>query len=174
MKHASINLKITDFDLAVSASGQNHSISSASCLEITSIGRLASGTRFGAWTNTVRRQPSSLTTRDPETSSDLRYSVPAFHIRLPPLRRQLESRILERGATVQPTSVQSPRVRADCHAFAGTTTCGRAPASTLEPSRCCLGGTPSSSAIAIFSGAPAYQFQISTASTRCQRRSRRT
>ena len=38
------------------------------------------------------------------------------------------------GATVQPTSVQSPRLRAVCHQPAGTTACGRSPALRSMPS----------------------------------------
>ena len=39
------------------------------------------------------------------------------------------------GETVQPTSVQSPRVRAACQSPAGTTTWGRSPAARSMPSR---------------------------------------
>ncbi len=39
------------------------------------------------------------------------------------------------GLTVQPTSVQSPVVRAACQWPAGTVTCGASPASTSGPSR---------------------------------------
>ena len=73
------------------------------------------------------------------------------------------------GDTVQPTSVQSPSVRADCQALAGTTACGRAPASDVGAEQMMLGRrrlpAPRSRS---FSGAPAYQCQISIASTRCQ------
>ncbi len=38
------------------------------------------------------------------------------------------------GATVQPTSVQSPSASADCHQLAGTIACGRSPARMSVPS----------------------------------------
>ena len=39
------------------------------------------------------------------------------------------------GATVQPTSVQAPRLCACCHACAGTTACGRSPEAGSAPRR---------------------------------------
>ena len=39
------------------------------------------------------------------------------------------------GATVQPTSVQSPRLSAACHSPAGTIACGRSPAARSGPRR---------------------------------------
>jgi uncharacterized membrane protein YhhN len=47
------------------------------------------------------------------------------------------------GATVQPTSVQSPRLRAICHQFAGTTAWGRWPAARFGPSIVVTTGPPS-------------------------------
>ena len=47
------------------------------------------------------------------------------------------------GATVQPISVQSPVVSADCQACAGTIACGRSPAERSEPSRTVWPGQPS-------------------------------
>ena len=52
---------------------------------------------------------------------------------LEPRRRQFEMRELEAGATVQPTSVQSPSASADCQAPRGTTPCGRWPAARSLP-----------------------------------------
>ena len=57
------------------------------------------------------------------------------------------------GATVQPTSVQSPVLSADCQVSGGTIACGCSPAATSGPSlklHC-----PSSSAILNVSGLPA-------------------
>ena len=47
------------------------------------------------------------------------------------------------GATVQPTSVQSPVVSAVCQAKTGTMACGRSPLATSGPSRTVCGVQPS-------------------------------
>ena len=71
------------------------------------------------------------------------------------------------GETVQPTSVQSPRVCAACQCPVGTIACGTCPRREIRTER--DGGLSRSSlAIVSFSGAPACQCQTSTASTRCQ------
>ena len=46
------------------------------------------------------------------------------------------------GATVQPTSVQAPRLVAVCHQPAGTTNCGRSPRARSGPRRCGRGVVP--------------------------------
>ena len=58
------------------------------------------------------------------------------------------------GATVQPTSVQSPVLSAACHASAGTIACGRSPAARSGPSVTRALRAPSS-AICRVSGLPA-------------------
>src|SRR5450830_493683 len=47
------------------------------------------------------------------------------------------------GATVQPVSVQSPRLSAACQARAGTVTCGTSPAARSAPSRMISSVAPS-------------------------------
>src|SRR5579859_8097763 len=71
------------------------------------------------------------------------------------------------GETVQPTRVQSPRLRADCQAWGGTRSCGRSPSFRRLPRRC-VATAPPCSEIDSSSAAPPYQCQISAASTRCQ------
>ena len=68
----------------------------------------------------------------PQGCAQLRRTTPALSqllglARLPAGLGQLELRKSKPGATVQPTSVQSPRLRAVCHQPAGTTACGRSP-----------------------------------------------
>ena len=70
------------------------------------------------------------------------------------------------GATVQPTSVHAPRLVAVCQWPAGTTICGRWPARRSGP-RWLAGASCPLGEIVSTSGAPAYQCQTSTASTRC-------
>jgi thioredoxin reductase (NADPH) len=71
------------------------------------------------------------------------------------------------GATVQPHSVQSPRLAAACQACAGTVACGRSPAAKLQP-RVRRSTSRTMQEISSLSGAPAYQCHTSTASMRCQ------
>ena len=59
------------------------------------------------------------------------------------------------GATVQPTSVQSPSVSAACQWPAGTTPCGRSPIARSGPSFMRRTGPCSPAAISSTSGAPA-------------------
>src|SRR5690348_2995276 len=56
------------------------------------------------------------------------------------------------GATVQPTSVQAPRLSAVCQARAGTVTCGTSPAGISAPSRNISSFAPSTTSS--LSGAP--------------------
>jgi len=59
------------------------------------------------------------------------------------------------GATVQPTSVQSPRLSAACQARRGTTAWGRSPVEKSAPRRRRRIGPSSASAISNFNGDPA-------------------
>ena len=58
------------------------------------------------------------------------------------------------GDTVQPTSVNSPSVLADCHTCASMTTCGRSPRARSDPRTTVSTGAPSRES-ANSSGAPA-------------------
>ena len=75
--------------------------------------------------------------------------------------------VIQPGETVQPTSVQAPRLVAVCQWPAGTTHCGRCPAARSGP-RCWAVASWPFGLVVITSGAPACQCQISVASTRCQ------
>ena len=60
------------------------------------------------------------------------------------------------GETVQPTSVHSPSVAADCQSPAGTISCGRWPLLTSVPSTCrWAASSPDPDAMRSSSGAPA-------------------
>jgi hypothetical protein len=59
------------------------------------------------------------------------------------------------GATVQPTSVQSPQLSAACQPPAGTVACGRSPEARSGPSFIRVTVVPSGAAISNNNGAPA-------------------
>ncbi len=80
------------------------------------------------------------------------YDLEAGLVGLQPLGANSNVAKSKPGATVQPTSVQSPVVEAACQACGGTMPCGSCPAATSGPS--VIVRWPASLAISSVSGAP--------------------